>query len=106
MMKVGFDISQIAHSGGVATYTKNLVNCLLQSKDLEMIFFYSSMRRPYRGNLPHVKSYRLPPTLIEFLFNRLRIVPIDYFIGSVDIFHSSDWVQPKTGAKKVTTYHD
>lgn len=105
-MKVGFDISQLAHHGGVVTYTKNLAEQLVKNLDLEMVFFYSSMRKPYRGLLKNVKCFPLPPTALEIIFNKFRKIPIEKFIGSVDIFHSSDWVQPKTKAKKITTYHD
>ncbi len=105
-MKVGFDISQIAHVGGVANYTQNLAEQLQQLKDLEMVYFYSSLRKPYRGKLKNVKKYRLPPTFFEMLFNRWRNVSIEKFIGPVDIFHSSDWTEPPSKAKKVTTYHD
>lgn len=105
-MKVGFDISQLAHRGGVSIYTQKLTEQLSQKKDLEMVYFYSSLRRPYRGVLRNVKEFKLPPTCFEVLFNRFRIVPIESFIGGVDIFHSSDWAQPVTYAKKVTTYHD
>ncbi len=103
---VGMDISQMAHRGGVATYTKNLAEQLSKIKDLEMAFFYSSFRKVYRGNLKNVKKYHLPPTLFEMLFNRWRNVSIEKFLGPLDIFHSSDWTQPPSKAKKVTTYHD
>lgn len=105
-LNVGMDISQIAHRGGVATYTNNLANELSKSPDFKMRYFYSSLRKPYKGDLKNVKSYRLPPTLFELFFNRIRNVSIEKFIGPVDIFHSSDWTQPPTKAKKVTTYHD
>lgn len=105
MTKVGMDISQIAHLGGVASYTKNLAKRLSDS-DLEMVFFYSSLRKPYKGDLKNVKQFRLPPTFFEKLFNQIRVVPIERFTGEIDIFHSSDWVQPPSKAKKVTTYHD
>lgn len=105
-MKIGFDISQTAHHGGVSYYTKNLAESLLKNPDVEMVYFYSSLRKPYEGNLPNVKFYRIPPTIFEILFNRIRILPIETFIGNVDIFHSSDWAQPPTKAKKVTTFHD
>lgn len=105
-MKVGFDISQIAHPGGVANYTKNLALHLQKLEDLEMVFFFSSLRKKYHGDLKKVKKFRLPPSLFEVLFNRIRNVGIEKFIGTVDIFHSSDWVQPPSKAKKVTTYHD
>lgn len=106
MVKVGFDISQIIHPGGVANYTKNLASQLQKNKNLDMVFFFSALRKSYRGELKNVKKFRLPPTLFEVLFNKIRNVGIEKFIGSVDIYHSSDWVQPPTKAKKVTTYHD
>lgn len=105
-MVVGFDISQIAHSGGVATYTDNLTRELSKLEDLKMVYFYSSLRKPYKGKLRDVKTFKLPPSLFEVLFNKIRNVPIEKFIGPVDVFHSSDWVQPPSKAKKVTTYHD
>ncbi len=105
-MRVGMDISQIAHGGGVAVYTDNLASRLAKYPEMETVFFYSSLRKPYKGKLRNVKKYRLPPTLFEMLFNRWRNVPIERFIGGVDIFHSSDWTQPPAKAKKVTTYHD
>lgn len=105
-MKVGLDISQIAHKGGVAVYTENLSKELIKFTDLDLVFFYSSLRKPYKGSLPNVRHFRVPPTIFEILFNKIRILPIETFIGDVDVFHSSDWVQPETKAKKVTTYHD
>lgn len=106
MIKVGFDISQIVHQGGIATYTKNLTDRLQKFKDLEMVYFYSSLRKQYKGDLKNIKKNKLPPSLFEMLFNRWRNIGIEKFIGPIDIFHSSDWTQPPTKAKKVTTYHD
>lgn len=106
-LRVGMDISQLAHQGGVATYTDNLTKELSKISDLEMVYFFSSLRKKaplfIHGN---VKKFKLPPTLFEMLFNRWRNVSIEKFIGPVDIFHSSDWTQPSSKAKKVTTYHD
>ena len=106
MIKVGMDISQIAHFGGVPVYTKELAESLQNQKNLEMVYFFSSLRRTYHGPLRNVKKFKLPPTLFEMLFNRWRNIGIEHFIGPVDIFHSSDWTQPLSKAKKVTTYHD
>lgn len=105
-LRVGLDISQLAHQGGVVTYTQKLAEGLQKSNELETIFFYSSLRKPYKGGLRGVKKFKLPPTLFELLFNKLRNVSIEKFLGPMDIFHSSDWVQPPSKAKKVTTYHD
>src|SRR5438309_2048659 len=81
MLRVGMDISQLAHKGGVNTYTKNLTEQLSKFKDLEMIYFYSSLRKPYKGKLKNVKKYHLPPTLFEMLFNKWRNVSIEKFLG-------------------------
>ena len=105
-LKIGMDISQMAHTGGVGVYTKKLAEELSRIEGLEMVYFYSSLRKPYSGNLKNVRKYKLPPTLFEMLFNKWRNVPIEKFIGPVDVFHSSDWIEPPTKAKKVTTYHD
>lgn len=102
---IGFDISQIAHRGGVANYTKNLSLLLEQKLGDQIVFFYSSLRKPLSGNFQRVKRYPFPPSLFELIFNELGM-PIEVFLGKIDLFHSSDWIQPKTRAKKVTTYHD
>ncbi|MDD2823010.1 MAG: glycosyltransferase family 1 protein [Candidatus Daviesbacteria bacterium] len=105
-MKVGFDISQIAYRGGVVTYTKSLAKELQKNPQLDMKFFYASLRKPYQGSLANVKNFKIPSSLSEIFFNRIRMTPIERFLGPIDIFHSSDWIQPPTKAKKVTTYHD
>lgn len=105
-MRIGLDISQIAHGGGVGVYTENLARNLLNVPDLDLKFFYSLLRKPYKGNLPNVKKFFIPPTLLELLFNEWRFLPVEVFLGDIDIFHSTDWMQPPTRAKKVTTYHD
>ncbi len=105
-MRVGFDISQAAHGGGVSVYTKNLSKELEKNSALKMVYFYSSLRRPYLGDLRNVKQFRIPPTLLEPWFNKVHKIEIERLIGELDIFHSSDWTQPPTKAKKITTYHD
>lgn len=116
-MKIGIDISQIVHEKtGVANYTKNLLTQLLKTdKKNEYILFFSSLRKKLDDSLveylrnPRVrlKTYRFPPTLLELLWNRWHILPIEYFIGKVDVFFTSDWLEPPAKkAKKVTTIHD
>lgn len=120
-MRIGIDISQIVYEGtGVANYTKSLMENLLRvdKKKSNYILFASSLRRRkwlngYMAKLLKKyknvsgKTYPLPPALLDFLWNRLHIFPIEWFIGPVDVFLSSDWTQPPTiKAKKVTTVHD
>ncbi|MEK7551299.1 MAG: glycosyltransferase, partial [Patescibacteria group bacterium] len=54
-----------------------------------------------------IKKFKFPPTLLNILWNNLHIMPIENFIGDIDIFISSDWVEPPTKkAKKVTILYD
>lgn len=119
-MRIGIDISQIVHEGtGVARYVKGLVEALLKEDTTnEYVLFGSSLRKRYvfvdffnslsnQNNRVKLVTYLIPPTLLEFIWNRLHIIPVEWLIGDVDIFWSSDWVQPPLlHAKGVTTVHD
>lgn len=117
-MKIGIDISQTAYKGtGVGTLVKNLVLHLLQiDKNNEYILFFSS----FRGSIDlefmqdvlsyknvAVRIYKFPPVVLDILWNKLHILPIEWFIGDIDVFISSDWVQsPTVKAKKATILYD
>jgi len=111
-MKIAIDVSQVVHPGGVGVYTRNLVNNLLKiDKENEYLLFGASLRKyqllqqPFLGEFT-TKFYPLPPTIMEFIFNQLRFPPIEFFTGKIDLFHSSDWIEPKANCLKVTTVHD
>jgi len=54
-----------------------------------------------------IKTFKFPPTFLDFLWNRLHIFPIEWLIGNVDIFITSDWTEPPTRhAKKATILYD
>ena len=115
-MRIGIDISQMAYEKtGVANYLVNLVeNLLTIDKENEYVLFFSSLRRKWR--LPDgvwrnrnikLKTFRLPPSFLDFLWNRLHILPIEWLIGDLDIFITSDWVEPPvTKACKATILYD
>jgi glycosyltransferase involved in cell wall biosynthesis len=118
-MKVGIDISQLAFNGtGVATYLQNLVeNLILHDTGNEYVLFYSSLRKEFqisnfkfqinsKNSNVVLKKFKLPPTFLNILWNKLHIFPIEWFIGPVDVFISSDWTQPPSRAKKVTILYD
>lgn len=113
-MKIGIDISQTAYAGtGVANYTKNLVLALLRlDKKNDYILFFSSLRKTCPlavGGFANasLKTFKFPPALLDLCWNRWHLLPIEWLIGKVDVFVSSDWLQPPTReAKKVTTIHD
>lgn len=117
-MKIGIDISQTAFTGtGVANYIQNLVKELLElDSQNEYVLFYSSLRKPVQSSKfkvqnekakYEIKSFRFPPKLLDFLWNKLHIMPIEILIGDVDVFITSDWTEPPVRkAKKVTILYD
>lgn len=119
-MRIGIDISQIVYEGtGVARYVKNLVSSLLEKdEENEYVLFGSSLRKKHvlkefadtlgkkHRNVRSVIA-PFPPTVLDALWNRLHVIPIEWFIGPVDVFWSSDWTQPPLAhAYGITTIHD
>jgi len=118
-MKIGIDISQLAYPNtGVSNYLSNLLEELLKRDgNNTYILFYSSLRRKLQDTNskiqtslknPNVKIklFKFPPTLLDLLWNKLHILPIEWLIGPIDIFISSDWTQPPTKARKLTIIYD
>jgi hypothetical protein len=116
-VKIGIDVSQIIYEGtGVANFLGNLVSNLLKiDKKNEYVLFFSSLRRKFphfaeasRGkqNLK-IRTFKFPPLLLDLLWNKLHVLPIEWLIGDVDIFITSDWTEPPTlRAKKATILYD
>lgn len=118
-MRIGIDISQIIYEGtGVAEYVKSLVSHLLEADTKnEYVLFFShhkvsvtnyELRFTKNAKAKFtLKKFRFPIQFLEFLWNNLHIVPIEWFIGNIDIFYTSDWVEPPAlRARKITTIHD
>ncbi len=117
-MIIGIDISMLVYRGsGVANYTYNLVKNLLKyDKKNEYRLFYSSLRRPrnfyyldeFRKLGAKVYDYRFPPRVLKFLWNKRHLLPVEYLIGKVDVYHSSDFLRPPLlkGTRGITTIHD
>ena len=120
-MRIGIDISQLAYEKtGVANYLGSLVQSLLKADDKnEYILFFASLRRNIKYQISRfdsarrankkvkIKEYKIPPLLLDLLWNKLHILPIEWLIGDVDIFITSDWTEPPTiKAKKATILYD
>lgn len=119
-MRIGIDISQIVYEGtGVGRYVRELVKAILErDKKNTYVLFASSLRKrdvfyAYCNSLSFdtkrvaLAVFPFPPTLLDFMWNILRLFPIEWFIGDVDIFWSSDWTQPPLAkARGITTIHD
>ncbi len=119
-MKIGIDISQLAFENtGVANYLQNLVQKFLEiDKKNEYILFFSSLRKEspnFKFQIPNkskisnfkIRKFKIPLTFLDILWNKLHIAPVEWFIGGVDIFITSDWIEPPTRkAKKATILYD
>lgn len=114
-MRIGIDVSQIAYGNtGVANYLANLVRELIKHDKHEYVLFFSSLRRSLprefenevkRSNV-RIRKFKFPPTALDVLWNRFRVLPIESFIGDVDLFLTSDWLEPPSRAKKATIIYD
>lgn len=115
-MKAGIDISPVVYEGsGVASYTRELTSALLQTGGADYVLFGASLRRQrelvdFINSIPKtscsVKLVSLPPLVLELLWNRWHVIPIERFTGGIDVFHTSDWTEPPAQVPKVTTIHD
>lgn len=114
-MKIAIDCSQVIYGIGSSVYTKNLVASLLRlDQTNEYLLFGGSLRRQsdlysFFDTLDKTKIKRvlpISPSIADFLWNRLHVLPIEQLIGSIDVLHSSDWAQPPSRAYRVTTVHD
>lgn len=119
-MKIGIDISQIAHEGtGVSVYVKKLVGAIIaKHPEHEYVLFGSSFRKldvfrkfyqtiAYGSASVRLVAVPIPPTILAWLWNTLHVIPIEWFTGRLDVFWSSDWTQPPlAGARGITTIHD
>lgn len=115
-MIIGIDISSIPYGTGVSNYTLNLVRNLIKIDKVNQykLLFYS-LRLPLPSEISQLATkpnvtvyhYRFPPSLIEFIWNRLHLFPLELFIGRCDVFHTWEWTQPPAiRTKLVSTVHD
>lgn len=120
-MIIGIDISQIVYKGtGVGRYVEEMVKQIVvrDSKNKYVLFgaslrqktvfhqFFLSLPKESRQKVT-LKILPIPPSVLTFFWNTLHIFPIEWIVGTVDIFWSSDWTQPPLiKAKGITTIHD
>lgn len=107
-MRIGIDVTASMYEGtGVATYYQSLVPELLKIGSAhEFVLLGYALRLYPRLTLAN-RKLPFPPRLMEFLWNRLHVVPIETVTGPLDVFHAWDYLQPpRKKAKIVTTIHD
>jgi glycosyltransferase involved in cell wall biosynthesis len=119
MLNVGIDITATIYGRGVSRYTSNLVRGLLWNKDVRAVLYGSSLRQ--RSELIQIaeqlkketnskaetviQSY--PPSLYNFMWNKIGYPRIKSILPSIQVFHSWDWLQPPDrDLPLVSTIHD
>ncbi len=116
-MRIGIDISQTAYEKtGVGNYLTNLVSELIEKDDKnEYVLFYSSLRRDIKNQILNIKNtnkkvnikrFKFPISFLDLLWNKFHIIPIETFIGKIDLFITSDWTEPPSKARKATIIYD
>lgn len=112
-MRIGIDISQLAYGNtGVANYLRGFVSSLIKiDKKNEYVLFFSSLRRNlddsfFKSSNVSIRKFKIPLKVLDLIWNKLHIVPIENFIGDVDLFITSDWTEPPSKNKKATIIYD
>ncbi len=114
-MKIGFDLRPfLSDETGVGVYFKNLLNAMskIDTKDTFYLLSSSFKERFQKRELPHFKNmrfkdFRIPVSILNFLWFRLSLPPMGMFFGKqLDITHSPNPLYIPGGKKKIITIHD
>ncbi len=114
-MRIGIDYTAaVRQGGGIGRYTRNLVRALseLDAENDYTLFVAGGWGSgdglgPWPGNF-RIRSVPLSDRWVHLFWQRLRLpVPVQAFTGSLDLFHSPDFVLPPTGrTPALLTVHD
>ena len=112
-LRIGIDYTAaVQQRAGIGRYTRNLVRALaaIDRENEYVLFAAVGGGRPVDEDWPsnfRVRSAPLSDRTMAILWHRLRVpLPIEAFIGPVDLFYSPDFVLPPTRARTVLTVHD
>ena len=117
-MRIGFDATAaLTQGGGIGRYTRDLLAALAEVDHVYHYRIFSArppLQLPVRNPIPDGPriSFRqtiLSPRWLYRLWYRLRLpIPVQLFTGSIDLFHSPDFVLPPVlgGVPTILTVHD
>ncbi|MEA3459784.1 MAG: glycosyltransferase family 1 protein [Chloroflexota bacterium] len=117
-MRIGIDCTAAVHQrAGIGRYTRELVEALARlDRRNQYVLFVAG--KPVPGspalglsqvleNNFRLRSVPLSDRVLAILWHRFGLpLPVEAFIGKVDIFHSPDFVLPPTRARTILTVHD
>ena len=115
-MKVGIDYTPaLKQSGGIGRYTRGLITALAQLDHQNHYTLLATADSPLAGlqtfhsqpNFNH-KVYPLPERWLTIAWHRFYLpLPVEWFAGPLDLFHSPNFILPPTRrAKTLLTVHD
>jgi glycosyltransferase involved in cell wall biosynthesis len=112
-LRIGIDYTAAVRQGaGIGRYTRSLVGAL-PALDAENSYRLFVAARGAQGEVPRrpnlsVRQVPLTDRETSILWQRLRLpLPIELFLGRLDLFHSPDFVLPPVlRARTVLTVHD
>ena len=121
-MLIGIDYTAAMHQGaGIGRYSRELVRAIVEHGPQHRYrLFYAAggltAASPYHAALatlaaahPMVRPVPIPlsPRRLTQFWQRLRApLPVEWFIGRVDVVHAPDFVLPPTLARTLLTVHD
>ncbi|MGD8517201.1 MAG: glycosyltransferase family 1 protein [Anaerolineae bacterium] len=114
-MRIGIDYTPaVRQGGGIGRYTRNLIQavCALDVNNAYTWFVAGRERRTDAAvegaNNVRVRSVPVSDRVLNIMWQRLRLpVPIQLVTGSLDLFHSPDFVLPYVGGiPAILTVHD
>jgi glycosyltransferase involved in cell wall biosynthesis len=111
-VRFGVDISPVtAGRTGVGNYVFYLLkNMLSVATDDQFVGFAATLSSLALEGLDaglKVRHVRLPTRALYAVWRRANLLPIETFVGQVDMFHATNYfVPPARKAKRVVTIHD
>jgi glycosyltransferase involved in cell wall biosynthesis len=115
-LKIGIDYTAaLKQSGGIGRYTRGLIMTLAQLDQRHQYTLMSTPDSPaddLRFFHPHTnfahKRYPLPERWMTIGWHRFYLpLPVEWFTGSVDLFHSPNFILPPVRrARTLLTVHD
>lgn len=116
--RIGIDVTAaLTQGGGIGRYTRELVQALAQvdkNSDYHLFSAKPPDHLPVLNPLPTEKNFTYHPSRVSEkwlyrLWYRLNVpMPVQWFTGRLDLFHSPDFVLPPTSGNIPTllTVHD
>lgn len=108
MRKIAIDISQIIYGTGVSNLTmEQVAEIVTNDKQNQYTLFGYSIRgyfklKSFVRKHPecHARLFPVSSSIMSFLLQKLNI-PIEFFCPGINIFHTSDWITPRSRHAKI-----